>query len=142
MQPLPPFEKQYPIAGPLMVAIFDWWRRRRPLACSLTELDACDRQEIERIADGFGMSATELRMLASRGPPAAGLLPLRMAALHLDPQELACTDGLLLRDMQRLCATCDSHRRCGKDLARDPDDPVWEQYCPNASTLGALRALE
>lgn len=142
MQPLPPFEKQYPTAGSLIVAISDWWRRKRPLSCSLTELDACDRQEIERIADEFGMSAAELRMLASHGPPAASLLPLRMAALHLDPQELACTDGLLLWDMQRLCVTCNSHRRCRKDLTSDPDNQVWEQYCPNAGTLRALRTRE
>ena len=73
MQSLPPFEKQYPIAGPLIVPIVDWWRRKRPLSCSLTELDACDRQEIERIADEFGMSATALPY-AGEPRPAGSLL--------------------------------------------------------------------
>jgi hypothetical protein len=140
MQPLLFLEKKCRIAGPLIAAVFDWWRRKRPASCNLTELDACDRQEVERMADRFGMSATELRMLASQGPPAARLLPLRMAALRLDPQDLAWTDGPLLRDMQQLCATCESHGRCRRDLARDPDDPVWEQYCPNADVLGVLRS--
>ena len=27
------------------------------------------------------------------------------------------------------------------DLARDPADPAWQDYCPNAATLTALNAL-
>ena len=136
------FKRQYPIVGRVTVAIADWWRKRALARKRAAELDACGREESERIAHDLGMSAAELRALASRGPDAADLLLQRMAALRLDPKEFARTNGPLLRDLQRLCSLCDSHRRCAKDLARDPRDAVWEQYCPNAGTLGALQALE
>ena len=142
MQTLPPFKQQYPIVGAVTVAIADWWRKLTLARDSLAELDTCGREEIERIAHDMGMSAAELRALASRGPDASDLLLQRMTALHLDPKEFAHTNGRLLQDLQRICTLCDSHRRCAKDLARDSCDAVWEQYCPNAGTLGALQALE
>jgi len=36
---------------------------------------------------------------------------------------------------------CNCHRRCARDLACDPLDPVWKDYCPNTQTLTALNAL-
>jgi hypothetical protein len=35
---------------------------------------------------------------------------------------------------------CDCHRRCARGLERDPLDPAWQDYCPNATTLKALNA--
>ena len=39
------------------------------------------------------------------------------------------------QDLQRVCAMCESHRRCARDLARDSAIPAWKDYCPNAATL-------
>ena len=32
-------------------------------------------------------------------------------------------------------------RKRARDLARDPADPVWKDYCPNAQTLTAFDTL-
>ena len=45
-----------------------------------------------------------------------------------------------MRDMQRLCSSCVSKKRCQLDLMLVPDDPHWRQYCPNAGTLDAMRS--
>ena len=142
MPALPPYKQRYPIVEVVTEAIADWWRKRALARDNLAELDTCGREEIERIAHELRMPAAELRGLASRGPQAADLLLERMAALQLDPKDFDGANGGILRDLQRLCTLCDSPRRCARDLARDPRDAVWEQYCPNAGTLGALQALE
>lgn len=127
MQPVDRGATPYRAVRSLMAAIADWWRDRRPYP------------EESRIARDLGLDASELREMVRRGHNSASLLPQRMAALHLDAAELARRDGLLLRDLQRVCALCESKGRCMRDLARDPNDPAWEEYCPNEGTLNALK---
>ncbi|MGP0091374.1 MAG: hypothetical protein ACLPKB_15670 [Xanthobacteraceae bacterium] len=121
-------ENPYRAVRSLIAVVADWWRSRRAYP------------EESRIAHDLGIDASELREIVRRGRNSASLLPQRMAALHLDATELARSDGLLLRDLQRVCALCDSKGRCMRDLARDPNDPAWEEYCPNEGTLNALKA--
>jgi hypothetical protein len=45
-----------------------------------------------------------------------------------------------MRDLQRVCTVCGSKRRCAHELAKNPSDPAWQKYCPNATTLAALVA--
>ena len=120
-------------------AILQWcrdWTRRDAL-----ELKCCGEEEIEHIAKDVGVSVTQLRALASRGPEAADLLLSRMAALDLDPNEVSRIELRTFRDLQRVCTMCESHRRCARDLARDSAIPAWKDYCPNAATLMALNGL-
>lgn len=42
-----------------------------------------------------------------------------------------------LREMMNL--GCGSKKQCQRDLARDPENPVWRQYCPTEGTLVALQ---
>jgi len=73
------------------------------------------------------------------------LLPRRMAALHLDVDGFARREPLTFRELHRLCALCDSHRQCARGLADEMADPGWQDwrdYCPNATTLSLLSALE
>lgn len=42
-----------------------------------------------------------------------------------------------LREMMNL--GCGSKKQCQRDLARDPENSVWQQYCPNEGTLVALQ---
>jgi hypothetical protein len=37
--------------------------------------------------------------------------------------------------MMRRCLGCGYREACAVDLERDPNNPVWETYCPNAGTL-------
>jgi len=123
-----------------IAAIFQWlrdWVRKS----SALELRCCGEDEVERMAKDIGMSASELRRIAALGPGSADLLLRRMAALDLDRKEVSQTEPRTFQDLQRVCAMCNSKRRCKGDLARDSDDPAWQDYCPNAATLMTLNAL-
>ena len=123
--------------------LVQWWRTRSELA----DLECCGSAEVDRMARDLGMSASELRELASHGPNAAELLNRRMAALRIDPEHVGALDPFMLRDLQRLCTTCTSRKRCARDLADPAGDLAqnrqdWPDYCPNAATLNMLAALE
>jgi hypothetical protein len=135
-------EKEYPGIGPVIAAFADWWRARRQQMQAWRELSALEHEELARTAQDAGVSIPELCELAVHGPEAADLLHRRMAALHIDETALAKSERAVLRDLERLCTTCREHRRCARDLARRPDDPVWQHYCPNATTLRSLAPEE
>lgn len=117
------------------------WRWIRDDNDALDDLQRCAEGEIERIARDNGLSVSEFRTLASLGPNAADLLERRMAALDLDPVEVSQIAPHTFRDLQKLCSLCKSHGRCLRELARDPANEAWKDYCPNAETLLALNAL-
>jgi hypothetical protein len=75
----------------------------------------------------------------------ASLLFRRMAILQVDRDELASDDPLLFRELQGLCTLCRSKERCVRDLAQECDAARrqdWREYCPNATTLNALGAVQ
>jgi hypothetical protein len=119
-------------------AILQWCR---DWSGSASELKCFGEEEVERIAKDVGVSASELRTLASFGPKAADLLLRRMAALDLDRNEVARTEPRTFQDLQRVCTMCESHGRCARDFVHDSANPEWKNYCPNAATLIALSAL-
>jgi hypothetical protein len=126
---------------PTIDGIRRWWRDWRWARSDAAELDGCGACEVERLARDLGMSAADLRKIAARGPESADLLLRRMAALDLDRDEVAATEPRVFQDLQRVCALCESHRRCARDLGRDLSDQAWEDYCPNVATLKVLNAL-
>ena len=115
-----------------MKTISDWWedcvKRHRALNAVL-QLHSRAKQEIQRITDEAG------------GPQAAALLLRRMAALDLDPNEVAQVEPSAFRELVRNCPPCSNRRRCLRDLTHNASNPAWEQYCPNAGTLLALDVL-
>jgi hypothetical protein len=121
-------------------AVLEWiWDQSR--SNTLAHLQLCAEQEVERIARDSGISASDFRTLVSLGPNACDPLERRMAALDLDPVEVSEIAPQTFRDLQRVCSFCQSHRRCLRDLARDPGRPEWKDYCPNVETLMALDAM-
>jgi hypothetical protein len=78
--------------------------------------------------------------LAGKWPDAADLLYWRMNEIKLDRKEITQADPQVMRDLQRVCTVCGSKRRCKHELAKNPSDPAWQKYCPNATTLSALAA--
>ena len=120
-------------------AFRDWLRNRKLIRLCRQRLDACDKNEIAHIARDVGLSSSDLREMAQLGPDAAKPLLDRMAVLHLDADALAKSDPSTMRDLQRLCSSCVSKKRCQRDLLLVPDDPMWRHYCPNADTLDALQ---
>jgi len=118
-----------------------WWRDRARMSSARRELNCCAEDELKRIAGDAGVSVAELHRLVSRGAQADAPLLRRMALLDLDRNEVSRTEPRAFQDLQRVCTLCDARRRCARDLARDPENPDWQSYCPNAETLLALDAL-
>lgn len=140
-------EEQVPIAplgrmqSSFSGAISQLWRNFRRNRSPSSDLSCCAKNEVERIAKDLGMSAVELRALASRNSHFTDLLARRLAALGLDTKEIIEAEPGTLQDLQRLCTMCDSHKQCRKDLDRDPTSEDWEEYCPNVGTLKMLDSM-
>lgn len=128
-----------PARWPVVASIADWWRNWRERAAASAELARYDAGEVAHLAADVGISPAELKIFATHSPHDADLLAERLGVLHLDEAELARREKLALRDLQRVCTVCASKGRCRDDLRHDPDDPAWQDYCPNAATLIALQ---
>lgn len=132
--------KTYPASKSFFAAFRDWVRHRQLISQCRQRLDACDSNEIARIAHDVGLSPQDLRQMAKLGPDAAQQLLDRMAILHLDAGALAKSEPGTMRDMQRLCSNCAAKKRCQRDLLINTSDPSWRHYCPNADTLDHLKS--
>ena len=84
------------------------------------------------------MSSADLEALVRQGPHAADELPKMLAALGIDQQDLARTEPLVLRDMERVCSLCNHKRQCDRDLAAGTAAAHYEEYCGNADTIDGL----
>lgn len=115
-------------AGGLLERLSRWFSGR-------SELSMLPEDEVERMAQDLGMSASELRGVAAKGPHAADLLRVRMAALGLTPADIDRLAFGLMRDLQRDCACCASKDECREDLSHQPESPGWMAYCANAQVL-------
>jgi len=114
------------------------WMRNRSRDFTLNQLQASVEKAVKRIAKDSGLSPADLRALVSLGPNANVLLERRIVALDLDPGEVSEIAPNTFRDLQRVCSFCESHGRCLRDLAHNPADTAWKDYCPNVDKLMAL----
>jgi hypothetical protein len=121
---------------PLVQRLAKWWRAWVNARNSMAELNGYQGAEMAHIARDLAVSRNELRVLAGKWPDQSALLLRRMDENKTDPTK---TEPQVLRDLQRVCTLCESKRRCERDLASHPSDPVWQDYCPNAGTFKALR---
>jgi hypothetical protein len=136
----PSAAKTYPAVNSIIAVFRGWVRYRKLIRQCRQRLEACDTNEIARIARDVGLSSSDLRHMAELAPDAAQQLLDRLAVLHLDADILAKREPSTMRDMQRLCSSCVSKKRCQLDLMLVPNDPAWRQYCPNAGTLDAVQS--
>jgi hypothetical protein len=70
------------------------------------ELEHCSQEDVMQIAKDLGVSVSDLRGLAAKGPRAADTLQKMLLALCVDPQDVAKADPAVMRDLQRLCMVC------------------------------------
>lgn len=67
------------------------------------------------------------------------LLVRFLRAIELDPARIEKDAPVLLRDMQRRCASCQCQDRCAADLDLDVMSSTFQDYCPNADIVASLR---
>ena len=75
-------------------------------------------------------------------PPRDALLDCRAAMLGVDIAALNTSARNVLKVVKERCARCASAEVCELDLRRDPNDPIWETYCPNTATFIALAEID
>src|SRR5262245_18153157 len=85
------------------------------------ELGAMSPNEIGRIAEDVGMTASELKDLAARGQHAADQLRERMQALGIGKADVERVAPGLMRDLERTCTCCSEKGCCQADLPARPD---------------------
>jgi hypothetical protein len=79
-----------------------------------------------------------MQMDSYRSISSDDLLDCRMAMLGLDLSAVEGYDGTMFEAIRQRCASCHFRNACELDLKRDPNDPVWETYCPSTAALLAL----
>ena len=126
--------KSYPVVDTLLDMFGDWLKHR----AALRERCECDSAEFAQIARDLGVTADDLNRLVRQGPHAADELPRMLKTLGIDEDAIARTQPLVLRDMQRVCASCQFKRECESDLAAGTAAQAYEDYCGNAMTINAL----
>jgi len=127
-------EHSYPRVEILINSFGDWLKHRR----ELNEIRQMDRSDFDRIASDLRVSPGELDALVRQGPHAADELPKLLKALGINEDDLARTQPLVLRDMERVCALCQSKSQCDRDLAAGTSAEHYEGYCLNAPTIHDL----
>ena len=131
---MPAHAKPYPRVEHLISAFADWLKYRR----ELSEMRRLDRSEFDRIASDLRVSPVDLDELVRQGAHAADELAQLLKALGIDENDLAGTQPLLLRDMERVCALCLHKPQCDHDLAAGTAANRYRDYCLNAPTIEQL----
>jgi hypothetical protein len=127
--------KTYPVIGKVLDLFGNWLKHRQ----EIRELHGLDNGELTKIAHELNMEPADLDSLVHKGPRVSDEMPKLLARLGLDSHTLSQTQPLMLRDMIRVCASCQQKRRCDGDLAAGTSEQKYEDYCPNASTIDGLK---
>jgi hypothetical protein len=127
-------EQPYPVVSRMIDIFAEWLKHRRELR-EMRELDAAN---FGQIASDLRISSTDLEALVRQGPHAADELPKMLAALGINHDDLARTEPLVLRDMERVCSLCIHKHLCDRDLAAGTAPAHYGDYCANAPTIDGL----
>ncbi len=128
----------YPTVNFVLDAIAGWVNKYRAVAAARDDLGRCSPEDVRQIAKDLGISVGELCTMSAKNPHAADLLVKMLTALSVDPETLARSDPATMRDLQRLCTSCDQKGRCAHELAEGTAAEHFQSFCPNAFTLDAL----
>jgi hypothetical protein len=127
--------KRYLIVDKVVDAYGNWRRRRS----DIREIRELDSGEFAKIARELNVQPTDLETSVHQGPHAADELPGLLELLGIDTDLLAKTQPLVLRDMTRVCASCQQKRRCNRDLGTGTSAQHYAEYCLSASTIDDLQ---
>lgn len=118
-----------------------WIQRWHRVMCNdrtLRKLDGISPAERRRLADDVGLSGSDLRRFNCTHEEPTALLPARLWQLSIDPAYIRHARTVTYRDLERICATCKSWRRCTRDLAKGDPQTGMATYCLNAPTIDTL----
>ena len=122
----------------MLEAVAGWINKYRQASGLHDEFGHCSPEDVRQIAKDLGVSVSELRKLATKGPGAAELMEKMLIALRVNPHALVNTNSAVMRDLQRLCVVCSQKGRCEHELAKGTASEHYREFCPNAFTLDAL----
>jgi uncharacterized protein YjiS (DUF1127 family) len=126
--------KSHPIISKLIDAFGNWRKHRQ----EIREIRDLDDDEVATLAHELRISPADLDTFVRQGPHAVDELPKLLTALGIDEKALSRTQPLVLRDMVRVCASCQQKHQCDRDLDAGTSAQHYEEYCLNASTIDAL----
>ena len=128
--------KSHPIVDRLIDVFGNWLIHRR----EMRELHQLDCGEFDSIARDLRMTSADLDSFVRQGPHAADELPRLLEALGIDEAALVRSEPAVLRDMERVCVSCERKVQCRNDLEIGVSARDFEDYCLNAQTMNALRS--
>ena len=126
--------KSYLIINTLTDVFGNWLKHRQ----EIREIRDLDSAEFANIAHELCITPADLDTFVRQGPHAVDELPKLLTALDIDEKALSRTQPLVLRDMARVCASCQQKHQCDHDLDAGTSAQRYEDYCLNASTIDAL----
>jgi hypothetical protein len=126
--------KTYPILNKFVDVFGNWLKHRQ----EIREIRDLDHAALANIAHELCITPADLDALVRQGAHAVDELPKLLTALGIDEKALSRTEPLVLRDMARVCASCQQKHRCDRDLDAGTSAQHYEEYCLNASTIDSL----
>jgi hypothetical protein len=134
-----------PTRRPVIAAVWDWWHDLSRRDRKRSDGGNCRPGDVTNVPQEADASGFAIGDIATHGSVEVSLLLRRMAMLRIELDELAREEPELFRDLQASCVLCQSKGRCRWGLAHEFDDPAWQDwrdYCPNATTLSVLSAVQ
>lgn len=129
----------YKTLEPIIDVIAGWINNYRRAAHASEELKQCGPEEVKRIAHDLNITPQDLAGLASKGPGTEPLLYKMLAALGVDREKNKyLKDPLLMRDLERICFSCEHKARCVHELQDSTAKENYRDFCPNSYTLDTL----
>jgi hypothetical protein len=128
-------ETTHPIVDRVINVCGNWLTHRR----KMREMRELDSAAFDAIAHDLRMTPADLDTIVREGPRAADELPRVLEVLGIDAAALSRSEPAVLRDMKRVCISCERKVQCNNDLEIGVSARDYEDYCLNAQTMNALR---
>jgi len=119
----------------MLEALTQWLIHQRERAT----LGLSPHDQYDELARDLGVSTNELSYLV-RSAPDPLRLPDMLRTLGIDETALRRAQPALLRAMEQVCSQCVVLGRCQHALDRGTAAGSYEQFCPNADRLNALKS--
>jgi hypothetical protein len=103
------------------------------------ELKRCDPETARRILEERGLIEGPHWQVPAHARVAVRMLYRLMGVLGIDPQHVNATEPQMMRKMQRVCISCPMRSRCEQAFERCESRSTYQDFCPNAAPLDALR---